>query len=486
MMGLTRLRTKRRDKRAFTLIEMAIVLGVASLLFAGLWRLMSSGNTQLRDQAAADLQKQLITAVQNYMVSSAGQAKLRPLSASGTLALTLPSSCTSATGDLCDYLPSGFTASTRNAYGQLYSVRVRKDIGDAGEDAKAYSFMIISTGGSTIPDTSGGRISSMIGNDGGFVYSVQACTTTPVVATSKTACGSYGAWSSSVGDYGYTGTYTGHIVSRTYMGLSAAQTGDWLARKNITNGPTIYGLPDYNVMQTNLFLLPSATPTSVPSSTEHNMYLGGNVIFGGADTTTIAGTIENVQAAILGSTSTSGFVANQDVLASSVWCTLYSGSTDYTSEYTHGGSGKPTYNSNCSSLALRVYGDAAFNGLATANYLKAGYFVYTSDERLKHDIVELTGAVDRLNKIRGVSFVFNAEKENEHRLGVIAQEVEKVYPELVHKGPKGYEEVEYLGLIGPLVRAVKELSQQNDDLRARIDAQEAEIRHLGERVGKRK
>ena len=40
----------RTDKRrGFTLIELAIVLAVASLLFAGLWRLMASGNTQLRD-----------------------------------------------------------------------------------------------------------------------------------------------------------------------------------------------------------------------------------------------------------------------------------------------------------------------------------------------------------------------------------------------------------------------------------------------------
>ncbi|NDC55706.1 MAG: prepilin-type N-terminal cleavage/methylation domain-containing protein, partial [Alphaproteobacteria bacterium] len=43
--------------RGFTLVELAIVVAIAGLLFAGLWRLMSSGSGQLTEQAAAQQQQ---------------------------------------------------------------------------------------------------------------------------------------------------------------------------------------------------------------------------------------------------------------------------------------------------------------------------------------------------------------------------------------------------------------------------------------------
>lgn len=52
-------------------------------------------------------------------------------------------------------------------------------------------------------------------------------------------------------------------------------------------------------------------------------------------------------------------------------------------------------------------------------------------------------------------------------LGVIAQEVEEVFPELVHEDASGYKHVNYLGLIAPLIEAVKELD-------ARVQALERE------------
>ena len=61
-------------RRGFTLIELVIVLAVASLMFAGLWRLIAGANQQVRDQAAATQMTQLIAATKAYLASADGQA----------------------------------------------------------------------------------------------------------------------------------------------------------------------------------------------------------------------------------------------------------------------------------------------------------------------------------------------------------------------------------------------------------------------------
>jgi len=61
---------------------------------------------------------------------------------------------------------------------------------------------------------------------------------------------------------------------------------------------------------------------------------------------------------------------------------------------------------------------------------------------------------------RGVSFEWREDVQSEHSgkdLGVIAQEVEQVFPELVHVDHRCYKMVNYAGLIAPLIEAVKEL-----------------------------
>ena len=51
---------------------------------------------------------------------------------------------------------------------------------------------------------------------------------------------------------------------------------------------------------------------------------------------------------------------------------------------------------------------------------------------------------------------------------MVAQDVEKVFPELVSTGWNGYKRVDYVGLIGPLIEAVKELDQRLSILEAQI------------------
>lgn len=68
---------------------------------------------------------------------------------------------------------------------------------------------------------------------------------------------------------------------------------------------------------------------------------------------------------------------------------------------------------------------------------------------------------DKLQQVRGVTWEWKDDAPNDAKdqpgMGVIAQEIERVFPELVRTDEQGRKKVNYLGLIGPLIEAVKEL-----------------------------
>ena len=98
----------------------------------------------------------------------------------------------------------------------------------------------------------------------------------------------------------------------------------------------------------------------------------------------------------------------------------------------------------------------------------AGHFTATgdvtaySDERLKSDIVTIPDALDKVKALRGVNYT----KEGKASTGVIAQEVQKVVPEVVHTGEE-YLSVAYGNLVGVLIEAVKELAEEVEALKAK-------------------
>ena len=100
---------------------------------------------------------------------------------------------------------------------------------------------------------------------------------------------------------------------------------------------------------------------------------------------------------------------------------------------------------------------------ASSGTLSATDFDSTSDINLKKDITIVENANSILNQINGVNFKW---KENDKSaIGVIAQDVEKVLPQLVNeRSDTGTKSVCYNGLIGVLIEAVKELSQKVEEL----------------------
>lgn len=90
----------------------------------------------------------------------------------------------------------------------------------------------------------------------------------------------------------------------------------------------------------------------------------------------------------------------------------------------------------------------------------AGSNTCTSDQRLKKNIQTIGNALPRLAQLRGVSFVWN--KTGLPGLGVIAQEVQTVFPELVTVNDQGMLMVHNTGLFGPLIQGINELKSEKD------------------------
>jgi len=86
---------------------------------------------------------------------------------------------------------------------------------------------------------------------------------------------------------------------------------------------------------------------------------------------------------------------------------------------------------------------------------------YSSDKRLKNNIVKIKDSNNIINNINGYEFDWkeNADREGSD-LGIIAQEVKEVLPEIVHEREDGYLSVDYVKLIPVLIEEVKSLNNR--------------------------
>ena len=100
--------------------------------------------------------------------------------------------------------------------------------------------------------------------------------------------------------------------------------------------------------------------------------------------------------------------------------------------------------------------------------------VYSSDERLKDDIQYILNPIEKVKQLNGVEFKWNSSQSaysvGTKDIGIIAQDLQKVYPELVATGSHGYLGINSYGkLVGLLIEAVKEQNIELDDLKQRLN-----------------
>jgi len=115
--------------------------------------------------------------------------------------------------------------------------------------------------------------------------------------------------------------------------------------------------------------------------------------------------------------------------------------------------------------------------------VSASSYTQSSDERWKTNIYDLQNSLEVLKELRAVSFNWKVKEypekrfENGVHVGFIAQEVEKILPELVKEDDNGYKSVKYNEVIPYMVESIKEQQQI-------IDKQKGEIDQLKDRLNK--
>lgn len=86
-------------------------------------------------------------------------------------------------------------------------------------------------------------------------------------------------------------------------------------------------------------------------------------------------------------------------------------------------------------------------------------FNATSDENKKEDIETISDATEKLTSLRGVSYKLKEEEEKKTHYGVVAQEIERIFPDMV-SGEEGNKSVAYMEIIGVLIETVKDLNKR--------------------------
>ena len=213
---------------------------------------------------------------------------------------------------------------------------------------------------------------------------------------------------------------------------------------------------------------------------------------------------------IFGNYLASGFGANKDALGSLIFAQQNASNTDITVQalevYTNDASGRTgntvrgikvtaiggslgtgqdvrgidvnmTAASNANNYGIYVngggstaFGMYSVGKIASQNDIIA--FV-SSDKRLKTNIKQVENPLDKLSKISGVSFEwkdgYDKRIQNKTNLGVIAQEVQKVIPEIVKERDNGMLAVKYDQLVPVLIEAVKDQQKQIDELKKKLE-----------------
>lgn len=120
-------------------------------------------------------------------------------------------------------------------------------------------------------------------------------------------------------------------------------------------------------------------------------------------------------------------------------------------------SGNLNVNGDISGSTIRASGDViAFN---------------SSDKRYKDNIQPISEPLYKISKVGGYTFDWNDEQDTYegHDIGVIAQEIEEVLPEVVTTRGNGFKAVKYEKIVPLLIESIKELKQEVDEIKQKCD-----------------
>lgn len=127
--------------------------------------------------------------------------------------------------------------------------------------------------------------------------------------------------------------------------------------------------------------------------------------------------------------------------------------------------------------AWRFWVDNAGNGAL------GGTLSQSSDRRLKRDFSPLASSLEKLAHLKGYHYYWkDKDRDQSLQTGLVAQEVEALFPELVKTDEKGFKSLNYTGLIPHLIESVKELAKQNAKLEVENAALRAESKSMNDKL----
>jgi hypothetical protein len=136
---------------------------------------------------------------------------------------------------------------------------------------------------------------------------------------------------------------------------------------------------------------------------------------------------------------------------------------------------------------LHVFGNLRVSGTICNT---SGTIAACSDIRYKKNFSKIENPLDKVLTLNGLHYDWRVDefKENnfskDRQIGFIAQEIEKIFPEMVFTDEKGYKSVDYARLTPVLVEAIKELKMMNDELKTKNEKLESNNQKLESRLDK--
>ena len=160
-------------------------------------------------------------------------------------------------------------------------------------------------------------------------------------------------------------------------------------------------------------------------------------------------------------------VYKQGELSPSDMCHIYNVGGFYMKIFNGSGNNFHRFDDNGSvSINSSSQGSYTFN--VTGDIYATADVIAFSDARVKEDVRTVENALDKVTKLRGVTYIKKDEENKKRKMGVIAQEVLEVLPEVVHEDNDGYYGVSYGNIVGVLIEAIKEQQKQIDELKQEL------------------
>jgi hypothetical protein len=119
--------------------------------------------------------------------------------------------------------------------------------------------------------------------------------------------------------------------------------------------------------------------------------------------------------------------------------------------------------------SVRCYAGTGYGGALTGSWTASGDLIAYSDARVKTDVATIENALEKVLSLRGVTYVRTDGEDHSQKIGVIAQEVQKILPQVVHEQQDGMLGVSYGNIVGVLIEAIKEQQKEIEELKAKLN-----------------